>query len=428
MSLIEKAKTLPIYPFLKDFDKTFWLVIGATTAGAVFIRGIKSVWNKILSFFTITVEITSRDDSYEWIIEWLHSNEKLSNYRRLTAITTYFQYDEGDNRPIVMLVPDVGNYLIKYKGKRIWLKRARDESYSPDTLAKYGGVFETIHLTCFGNDKSILLDLINTAMEVSQKKEEDKTVIYTSMNGYWQKFGSPRPIRPLNSVILDENIKENIMKDINEFLSSSSWYKERGIPYRRGYLLYGPPGTGKTSFVTSIAGALGMAICVINLNNSDISDEQLVYLFSKTPSKKCIILIEDIDDATSSVTRNQKSSRGISLSGLLNAIDGVTCQDGRLLFLTTNHIENIDSALIRPGRVDVKVELGLASRYQMENLFLNFYPGRVKEAKAFANSIEPNTLSMALIQGYFMIYKDSPEDALKNVGDILKVTNGGGSS
>jgi len=70
----------------------------------------------------------------------------------------------------------------------------------------------------------------------------------------WGLSGWPKDKRPFSSVILDKDVAENIKNDILEFLQSSKWYCERGIPYRRGYLLYGPPGTGKTSFITALAG------------------------------------------------------------------------------------------------------------------------------------------------------------------------------
>jgi len=70
----------------------------------------------------------------------------------------------------------------------------------------------------------------------------------------WRLFGHPRRKRPLNSVILDKGIMENLINDVDHFLSQPRWYIDRGIPYRRGYLLYGPPGSGKTSAITALAG------------------------------------------------------------------------------------------------------------------------------------------------------------------------------
>eukprot|EP01092_Planopodium_desertum_P013949 TRINITY_DN6879_c0_g3_i1.p1 TRINITY_DN6879_c0_g3~~TRINITY_DN6879_c0_g3_i1.p1 ORF type:complete len:133 (-),score=17.90 TRINITY_DN6879_c0_g3_i1:133-531(-) len=86
-----------------------------------------------------------------------------------------------------------------------------------------------------------------------------------------------------------------------------------------------------------------------------------------------------------------------------------------MLIMTTNHIERLDPALIRPGRVDKKILFPLASRTQMENLFLNFYPTNKKEAKAFAEALPAEKISMAAIQAHFLDRKDKPEAALRDV-------------
>ena len=70
----------------------------------------------------------------------------------------------------------------------------------------------------------------------------------------WRIFGPPRRKRPLSSVVLDRGIMQNLIKDVDHFLSRPHWYIDRGIPYRRGYLLYGPPGSGKTSAIMALAG------------------------------------------------------------------------------------------------------------------------------------------------------------------------------
>jgi chaperone BCS1 len=77
-----------------------------------------------------------------------------------------------------------------------------------------------------------------------------------SLVNEWRLFGHPRRKRPLNSVILDKGIIENLINDVEHFVSHSHWYIDRGIPYRRGYLLYGPPGSGKTSAIMALAGLI----------------------------------------------------------------------------------------------------------------------------------------------------------------------------
>ena len=162
---------------------------------------------------------------------------------------------------------------------------------------------------------------------------------------------------------------------------------------RLGVSQYGAPGSGKTSLIQSIAGELNLDVYVISLSRAGLDDNSLQELISDLP-EHCVALMEDIDAAfhhtlsrdlpgegegageTSnpggSATPQDRSSR-ISLSGLLNALDGVGAQEGRLLFATTNRYEALDAALRRPGRMDVHVEFKLASQYQVGELFKRFY-------------------------------------------------------
>ena len=87
------------------------------------------------------------------------------------------------------------------------------------------------------------------ARQMAVEKHEGKTIMYTAVGAEWRQFGYPRQRRPINSVILDRGISERILNDVQEFIDSPQWYRDRGIPYRRGYLLHGPPGCGKSSFM-----------------------------------------------------------------------------------------------------------------------------------------------------------------------------------
>ena len=98
-------------------------------------------------------------------------------------------------------------------------------------------------------------------------------------NPYWQLIGS-RPIRPASSVVLDQGKVHEVVSDCREFLTEGQWYSDRGIPYRRGYLLYGPPGTGKTSLVTCVAGALKLSVYVLTLASPNLTDHGLRQLIN----------------------------------------------------------------------------------------------------------------------------------------------------
>ncbi|OSX64379.1 hypothetical protein POSPLADRAFT_1045450 [Postia placenta MAD-698-R-SB12] len=250
----------------------------------------------------------------------------------------------------------------------------------------------------------------------------------------WRYAGN-RPMRPLDTVILDAGLKDAIIKDCQDFIASKDWYMKRGIPFRRGYLLYGAPGSGKTSFIQSLAGEFRLDIYTISLAGSDMDDSNLMRLIAQLP-ERCIILMEDIDaaititgrrDETGSSNRNQsESTRHVTLSGLLNVLDGVSAQEGRILFATTNHIEALDPALTRPGRMDVHYEFKLASKSQITALFTLFFDDLGSENSAkekiergdltklavqFSDAIPEHMFSMAELQGYLMRYKAQPYEA-----------------
>lgn len=188
----------------------------------------------------------------------------------------------------------------------------------------------------------------------------------------WLACQTKKP-RPVESVVLDKNLTDQIVEDITTFQKSAAWYKTKGVPYRRGYLLYGPPGTGKTSFTQAVAGALKLDICYLNLSGDRLCDDGLNRALNDAPPQS-IILLEDVDgifikrEYVDGAGR-RRNRRRVTFSGLLNALDGIRSQEGRILFMTTNHREKLDPALLRPGRCDMQVELNNASHHQMELLY-----------------------------------------------------------
>ncbi|XP_006461709.1 hypothetical protein AGABI2DRAFT_70517, partial [Agaricus bisporus var. bisporus H97] len=269
------------------------------------------------------------------------------------------------------------------------------------------------------------------------------------------RWNGARQKRPMSSIVLQPGVKDMILTDCKDFLASEEWYAERGIPFRRGYLLHGVPGSGKTSLIHSLAGELGLDIYVVSLSSKGMSDNMLTTLMGNVPSR-CILLLEDLDAAfTRSVSRDSTSTgtptqttttstskskdtsdngNTLSLSGLLNSLDGVAAAEGRLLFATTNHIERLDPALSRPGRMDVWINFTHATKWQAEGLFKCFFPSRppperkrtqivpllseeeISElAKQFAEHIPEEELSVAGLQGYLLKNKTRPRECVEEV-------------
>ncbi|RYO86424.1 hypothetical protein DL766_005967 [Monosporascus sp. MC13-8B] len=237
-----------------------------------------------------------------------------------------------------------------------------------------------VSITCFGRSPKVLKELLDECRRQYLEVVRNKTTVFEHRGDRW-KPTKARDIRDMSTVVLDEEKKERLLKDVENFLDprARAWYSKRGIPYTRGYLLYGPPGTGKSSLGLSVAGCFGLDVYVLSLPSLD--DKHLSALLAKLP-QSCVVLMEDIDAVGTTQSRDTEIERPnqaiidststrskLSLSGLLNALDGAASQEGRVLIMTTNHIKRLDKAVIRPGRVDRKVEFQLAEKTIIARLF-----------------------------------------------------------
>ncbi|CAI0395029.1 unnamed protein product [Linum tenue] len=156
---------------------------------------------------------------------------------------------------------------------------------------------------------------------------------------------------------MDAGHKTAILKDLARFVRRKDYYRKVGKAWKRGYLLYGPPGTGKSSLIAAMA----------NYLNFDVYDLELTQLRENSELRKLIIatanrsilVVEDIDCTIDLQNRSAAKKRQVTLSGLLNFIDGLwsSCGDERIIVFTTNHKEKLDPALMRPGRMDVHINL-----------------------------------------------------------------------
>uniref|UniRef100_A0A8D8YXZ1 Mitochondrial chaperone BCS1 n=2 Tax=Cacopsylla melanoneura TaxID=428564 RepID=A0A8D8YXZ1_9HEMI len=371
--------------------------------------------------YMITLEIPCRDKSYHWVLNWI-AVRGAKKTQHLSVETSFEKFDTGYVKTKYDFIPSIGTHLFSYNSNWIRVERTR-ETMGQDITA--GRPWESVTLTAFGRDKTLFVNILEEARTLALSQYEGKTVMYTAWGSEWRPFGHPKRRRPLNSVVLDRGVADRILADIREFVKDPAWYLDRGIPYRRGYLLYGPPGCGKSSFITALAGELEFGICVLNLSERGLTDDRLNHLLSVAPQNS-IILLEDVDAAfvtreeTSQVSTAYEGLNSVTLSGLLNCLDGVASSEARLLFMTTNYIDRLDPALIRPGRVDLREYVGYCSKHQLELMYRRFYDdpehaSKFSEAVLAANR---NT-SAAQIQGYFMRYKhESPETVLTNIDQI----------
>ncbi|CAK9027395.1 unnamed protein product [Durusdinium trenchii] len=346
-------------------------------------------------------------------------------------------------------------------GRSQWIWITRDDRDSDGKKAT---------VSFLGRDKALLESILEEGREIQrQKREKFLTVVQVYDFGKehglnWlhpQDKDRKQPGRSISSVVLPRHNAQSsmdqaeaLLEDAREFLASEAWYTERGIPYRRGYLLYGVPGGGKSSLIMAVASELRLPIYVMSFSSERMNDEVLSSLLQYgMHDPPTILLLEDVDMLHSAVLnrhkpteesdsdqesekRNKRRGR-LTLSCLLNALDGPTATTGRLLFMTTNNRDALDPALLRSGRIDYELEFKPAASEQICRLFLRFYSdfsranhmdpakqgnGELKlKAERFVQRLEESgrKLTTADIQRHLMKRKKSPERAVQEVQELI---------
>lgn len=459
-----------------------------------------AVSDALARWCTASVYIDEWDDLFDNIMDWISANTVTSNARRLTAKTRSdfpwhltptdllpgrsFNFKDFEARFPPIFSPAYGDHWFWHKGRLFWFERDRRQvqdsrSWRQETTDK-----EYVRLSCLGWSTSPLKALIDECRFDAAEKERASTIIRFPNAGrgmYWSRAGV-RASRAVDTIYLAQDKKNAVLSDIEAFLQPAArhFYSHRGIPYRRGYLFWGEPGTGKTSMAFGIAGMYGLSLEVLSLSDPSLSDQDLQSLFASLPMS-CVVLMEDIDtilvsrkksdeekaeeekekekdkaaaDATSAAPapkkgrfngRNSKAT-GVTLSGLLNALDGVASQEGRILIMTTNAPDVLDPALVRPGRVDMQVYFGHLTKQCAREMFVRMFdmdvpglqesddltkllddrashaddkheyprgPTNVAElAQQFAAMLPEGKLTPAEVQGFLLRQRNNPHTAI----------------
>ncbi len=362
---------------------------------------LQTIANLADRYFTVNVTLDTGHESFFYFIQWYEKNKNVMNNRTMRITNGRYGYDNSE----VSL--GYGYHWFTH-GKWIFkLNRYKLDSQASDKQK------EEITIKTIGFTQKKLYELIKNTFP---EKKEFIPRIYVGRDGEWsrkQKLAK----RNWDSVILKAGQKERILNFLEEFSTEKAWYQNMGISYKTGILFEGAPGTGKTSIAKALAFHLKKNLCVISCNS--ISDTSFLELLGNVP-KDSIVLMEDFDSISATKSREfdpeDKSMRfGMTLSGLLNAIDGVFSSDGRILIATTNCAEKLDEALLRPGRFDLKENIGYADEDMVLRMFKKFYPD------FSIDKIEINDkIALAQVENCFLINKNSPEEAKKAVENLTE--------
>jgi mitochondrial chaperone BCS1 len=375
------------------------------------------VWSELRKRVVTSVEIHEWDVTFQWLENWLAAHPGAYRTRAFCLRTDTLgdspaglgeirSYRSVDREYRFRLAPAEGHYFLRFLGRRIWVSRERRWFDSAPNGRAYQ---DTVTLTTFGS-RFLLEQLLNEVREFSTSADPGIELLWAA-GGRWGHQGY-RARRSGESIFLPHGQFDSLVRDIDAFYGSENWYRDRGIPWQRGYLFSGAPGTGKTSAIVGLASELGLDIACASLSSSEMSDQSLRLLMSALPDRT-LFVIEDVD----ALFETRKTSCRVTFAGLLNALDGIAASDGRVLIMTTNHPEKLDPALIRPGRVDRRIEFRNANQAIAAEMFLWFFRDRTELgvtylAQEFAEQLQGrDDVSPAMIQEHLLRHRDSPGDA-----------------
>ncbi|KAI0016841.1 P-loop containing nucleoside triphosphate hydrolase protein [Xylariomycetidae sp. FL0641] len=452
---------------------------------------------EIRRLFTASVYVSAQDELHRQVATWLAANTVNREYATAWTAQTvnrqmmrwternprlYAKYRDAKGRGsssscsspspdpretlAVEYAPVVSTSWFLHQGRFYGVLRGRPQLRS-------GGVVThgDLEIWCLGWSAAPVMALLDTCREAAVAAREHMVTVrgWDPMDFRWTSL-SHKPVRALDTIYLDEAVKQALLRDIVDYLDPARrrFYAQRGIPYRRGYLLHGPPGCGKTSLSAAIAGHVGLDMYVLQIT-PETSEYGLDLQFRALPSR-CLVLLEDIDVAGLSRDASTSSSGGdnninnhhddndnkekaylrrrrgpVTTSALLNLLDGVASQEGRIVLMTTNYAEHLDAALLRPGRVDVQVHMGHMDAGGAARMFARFFrpddgdghvegwssssspssfPGpdlvaddAAREALAaeFAAAVPAHAFTPAQVQGYLLRHLGSARGAVRGV-------------
>lgn len=353
----------------------------------IVFTGIKSAYCRFSTDVTMVIEEFEGLDNNQ-----IYSAAETYLGTIVSPSTKRFRVSKSDHQQTFTLTMERDQLVTDYfNGVKLkWIlfsRRVENLRNNSDVTVPVKSEVRSLELTFNRKYKEMVLkSYIPFILEKARsKKQEVKALkiftidiqnLYGNLNDAWLGTTLDHPTT-FDTLALDRDLKEFVMEDLERFVKRKEYYRQVGKAWKRGYLLYGPPGTGKSSLVAAMANYLHFDIYDLELGELS-SNAELRRLLIAMPNRS-IVVVEDIDCTVEFQDRSSQSKSGrcdkqVTLSGLLNFIDGLwsSCGDERIIVFTTNHKEKLDPALLRPGRMDVHIHMSYCTPFGFRQLAFRY--------------------------------------------------------
>ena len=406
---------------------------------------ITAIFNRIKSLLLFHVEIYYYQTMIHDLREWLHHNKThfyfVRNFTTEEKLTKETAIDNDDEVVThkrehgFYMTPSFGYFLyFRWGNPLIFFSRTKDEEKK-----SYNGNADEYTLSVFIWNKKRFMRMIEQEIQAEPQK---RIAIYQfdDYGSHWYLLQHLKRNSLLDESLFTKEQKE-IIDDLEQFFNAKQWYQRKKMNHKRGYLIHGKPGTGKSTLIKHIALKYNLNVyyCSYAIMNDPVGA-------LASCEKNSLIVFEDIDtvfgqkrnditeeskEVSSSsprrlghmpspyFSRNKETIKptiNASLGSMLNALDGIVDYDSCVFMATTNYINKLDDALIRPGRIDIIKKLDNLTPSNIVAIFADFYEINPSKIEA------PNDLSMTIadLKGELIKNMHDPKTAANELGLIIE--------